>query len=116
FHNQDTIGIIRRKCGYLVNEINTKMYEDMEDAVKAELHEQRMRAYQSQSKSEYFNMKCVNDENLVVSTWSRVYVFSMSCGRLLAKNNIHLIPNNVWLLPNRLYLSKDNQIVFFDTS
>ena len=33
--------------------------EDVEDAVRDEVHQLRMRAYQSQSKSEYFNVKCV---------------------------------------------------------
>ena len=117
FHNQDTIGIVDKTRGRLLNEINTKIYEDIDDVIRNELHQQRMRAYQSQSKSEYFNMKCLgNDEHLLVSTWSRIYVFSMSSGCLLAKNNIHIIPNNVWLLPNRLYLNKDEDIVFFDTS
>jgi hypothetical protein len=117
FHNKDTIGVVDKRSGQTIAEINTKLYEDDEDAMRNELHQQRMRAYQSQSKSEYFNVKCLaNADQLLVSTWSKVYVFSMLDGTLLAKNDIHLIPNNMWLLPNRLYLNRDGDIVFFDTS
>jgi hypothetical protein len=118
FHNKDTIGVVDRVSGRVTCEIDTKLYEDVADTVMNELHQQRMRAYQSQSKSEYFNVKCVLDDcsHLLVSTWSKVYVLSMIDGTLLAKNDIHLIPNNVWLLPNRLYVNGDGDIVFFDTS
>jgi hypothetical protein len=117
FHNKDTIGVVEKRTGRTCTEIDTKLYEDEEDALLDELHQQRMRTYQSQAKSEYFNVKCLTGrDQLLVSTWSKVYVFDMLNGTLLAKNEIHLIPSNAWLLPNRLYLNRDGDIVFFDTS
>lgn len=116
FHNQDTIGIVCKKHGTITHEINTRQYEDEDDFMINEVHQQRMRLYMSQSKTEYFNMKCFESDKLIVSTWSKIYVFDMCTGALLAKNNIHLIPNNNWFLPNKLYVAKNGRFVFFDPS
>jgi hypothetical protein len=117
-HNQDTIGVLCRKTCKHKCEINTKDYEDFGDYLLNEMHQQRMRAYLSQSKSEYFNVKLSGGEigHLIVSTWCKFYIFDLESGALLAKNSIFLIMNNNWFLPNRMYVNKENDVVYFDNS
>ena len=117
FHNQSCIGLVSRRSGEIVHEINLCDYKDETDEIRENEHQIRNRSYLSQTKSEYLNLKCYNGEYLIVTTWAKIYLFKLNENfDLLVKNDLFCVLNNNWYIPNRLYINNDGYISFFDPS
>ncbi|RNA41066.1 hypothetical protein BpHYR1_035066 [Brachionus plicatilis] len=63
--------------------------------------------------SEYLNVK-IYQEFMIVTTYSKIYVFEKKNFKLLCENKIFLIKNNDWSIPNKIYFTKDGYLAFFD--
>jgi hypothetical protein len=100
FHSQHLIGIVSRKTGKIVKELDMSLLEN-------EFQQSNQENVMLHAKFEFINLKFVNNKQIILSTWSSIMLIDWESAEIKAKDKLKNI-RNFQLNPFRLDINSND--------